>query len=328
MYTLENLQPVICICLLPSTNECCNRYDLPPSQFARPLPVRKEPQKNDSGKKGPSTEKKLKRKRDGCKADDAPRAFKRLMAYTGGGKPRSGLDNGEETSGKNKKRKTAQAAASGGQTRDAHEVPTIQHGERMSDFAARVDVALPISGLVNKSARDGKDPLSLKVWRSNKERKMHKLYDEWREDERKMKEKREEELELEAEKEMEEEGAGVSWKLNMQREVSSAGKKKKKGKRAKYLGEMDDVEEDPWEELRKKRGETRAGLHDVVQAPPEFAMKPGKKTTVRGAAVEVGDIPKAAGSLRRREELQSVRADVLASYRKMMGDKRPALQEE
>ncbi|RYP67588.1 hypothetical protein DL771_007140 [Monosporascus sp. 5C6A] len=299
-------------------------FDLPPSQFAKPLPVRQEQQKNASGKKGAAiSEKKLKRKRDGAKADDAPRAFKRLMAYASGKKPRSGLDNGEETPRKSKKRKATQNAASEGEAKETHEVPKIRPGERMSDFAARVDAALPISGLVNRSVRDGKDPLGLKVWRTNKERKMHKLYDEWREEERRIKEKREEELELQAERELEEEEAGVSWKIEMQNGAS--GKKKRKGKKTKYLGEVDDAEDDPWEALKKKRGETRAGLHDVVQAPPELAIKPQKKMTVRGAAVEVDGIPKAAGSLRRREELQTIRDDVVASYRKIMSEKRPAL---
>ena len=291
--------------------------------------MRQEQQKNASGKKGAGNEKRLKRKRDAYKAgDDAPRAFKRLMAFAGGKKSRSGLDNGDEPSGKNKKRKTTQTpTAAESDTKNQSELPKIKPGERMSEFAARVDASLPISGLVNKSVRDGKDPLGLKVWRTNKERKMHKLYDEWREEDRKIKEKREDELEEQAEKELEEEEAGVSWKLNMQDGASSGGKKKKKGKRTKYLGEVDDHEEDPWEALRKKRGETRAGLHDVVQAPPEFAMKNlNKKKTVGGAAVEVDGVPKAAGSLRRREELQSVRNDVVASYRKMMEGKRPALQ--
>ena len=300
---------------------------MPPSQVARPLPVRQEQRKNTPGKQGPRNERKPKRKHDDYKGgDDAPRAFKRLMAFAGGKKPRSGLDNGDEPTGKNKKRKATQDAAPETDEKNISEIPKIRPGERMSDFAARVDATLPISGLVNKSVRDGKDPLGLKVWRTNKERKMHKLYDEWREEDRKAKEKREEELELQAEKELEEEEAGVSWKLNMQGGASS-GTKKKKGKRSKYLGEVDDKEDDPWEALKKKRGETKAGLHDVVLAPPEFAMKSlKKKKTVGGAAVEVDGVPKAAGSLRRREELQSIRNDVVASYRKMMEEKRPALQ--
>ncbi|KAI2466536.1 hypothetical protein F4781DRAFT_434310 [Annulohypoxylon bovei var. microspora] len=299
-------------------------YDLPPSQIARPLPVKSQPQpqKKDTEKQEPNqTGKNLKRKRDAIKKDDAPRAFKRLMAFAGGKKPRSGLDNGDEPTGKNKKKKAAATTNPKPETKVARETPTIRPGERMSEFAARVDASLPISGLINKSVRDGKDPLGLKAWQTKKERNMHKLYDEWREEERKLKEKEEDELELQAEKELEEEEQGVTWKLESQ----SGGKRKKKGKRTKYLGEIADADEDPWEALKKKRGEKKPGLHDVVQAPPEFTVKPQRKIKVGDAVVEVGDIPKAAGSLRRREELQTVRDDIVASYRKRMSEKRPSL---
>ncbi|KAI1771925.1 hypothetical protein F4818DRAFT_428324 [Hypoxylon cercidicola] len=302
-------------------------YDLPPSQIAKPLPVKSKSQKNDGKQESDQTGKKLKRKRDGKQKDDAPRAFKRLMAYAGGKKPRSGLDNGDGPTGKNKNKKKDTASVSNtdaeAKSKQASQIPTIRPGERMSEFAARVDAALPIGGLINNSVRNGKDPLGLKAWRTKKEMKMHKMYDEWREEDRKLKEKREEELELEAEKELEEGETGVTWKLDSQ--GAPTGKKKKKGKKAKYLGEAAEAEEDPWEALRKKRGETRPGLHDVVQAPPEFTVKPQKVLTVRGAAVEVDGIPKAAGSLRRREELQIVRDDIVASYRKMMNEKRPSL---
>ncbi|KAK5631082.1 hypothetical protein RRF57_006797 [Xylaria bambusicola] len=236
------------------------------------------------------------------------------MAFAGGKKPRSGLDNGDEPRGaKNKKRNAAEQAKSAETNTEvqppAAVIPAIRPGERLSEFSARVDAALPLAGLVNKSMKGNKDPLGLKVWRTNKERKMHKLYDEWREQDRKIKERREEELELEAERELEEEESGVSWKLNIGNQVS--GKRKKKAK--------DD--DDPWAILKKKRGESRAGLHDIVNAPPEFTARPSKQFLVRGAAVQVNNVPKAAGSLKRREELQSARDDIIAAYRKKMGEK-------
>ncbi|KAI0122907.1 hypothetical protein BJ170DRAFT_117455 [Xylariales sp. AK1849] len=306
-------------------------FDLPPSQVAKPLPVNLKSKRNDGKKDGVNEQgKNLKRKRDGANHNDTPRAFKRLMAYAGGKKPRSGLDDGvmpTSKSKKNKKAGTTSTATAGNEAKGKPELPTIKPGERMSEFAARVDVALPVGGLINKSARSGRDPLGsdMKVWRTKKERKMHKLYDEWREEERKIKEKREEELELEAEKDLEDEEAGVSWKQNVP--ASTTGKKKKKGKRAKFLGEAAEVEEDPWEELKRKRGESRLGLHDVAKAPPELNKKLPKKLTVRGAVVAVDGVPKAAGSLRRREELQTVRDDVVASYRRLMDGKRPSLRQ-
>lgn len=301
-------------------------FDLPPTQIAKPLPV-KQPgskekengQRGTKGKEAPTKpENKLKRKRGTVPKDDAPRAFKRLMAYAGGKKPRSGLDNGDEPRGaKSRKRGAIQQSKTAEATTETKPVavavvPTIRPGERLSEFASRVDAALPLSGLVNNSMKGNKDPLGLKVWRTHKEKKMHKMYDEWREQDRKIKEKHEEELELEAERELEEEESGVSWKLNM---GDTSGKKKKKSKE----------DEDPWAILRKKRGEARPSLRDVAVAPPEFTAKPSKQLLVRGAAVQVQDIPKSAGSLKRREELQVARDDIVAAYRKKMGEKRPSL---
>ncbi|KAI1360265.1 hypothetical protein F5Y08DRAFT_317711 [Xylaria arbuscula] len=301
-------------------------FDLPPSQIAKSLPVKQAAPKENSQRgakaKGAPAQpaSNLKRKRTTTPKDDAPRAFKRLMAFAGGKKPRSGLDNGDEPRGaKNKKRKAAEQAKSAETSTEpqppAAEIPKIRPGERMSEFSARVDAALPLAGLVNKSMKRNKDPLGLKVWRTNKERKMHKLYDEWREQDRKIKEKREEELELEAEKELEDEESGVSWKLNIGNQIS--GGKRKKAK-----------DDDPWAILKKKRGETRSKLNDVVTAPPEFTVKPSKQLLVRGAAVQVHDVPKAAGSLKRREELQVARNDIIAAYRKKMAEKQPSLHME
>ena len=296
------------------------RVDLPPAQIAKPLPPNSiskkkapQPKSNDQPEK-----KSLKRKRKGAKEDDAPRSFRRLMAFSGGKMPRSGLDDGKPPPKEKKPAKKDVAAAA---PAEKEAIPTIRPGERMSEFSARVNAALPLAGLINKSAKD-RDPLNLKVWRTKKERKMHKMYDQWREEDQRIKDKREEELELAEEREMDDDSLGVKWKLDLEDAVSRT-KKKKGGKRAKYIGETAGAEEDPWEELKRKRGEAKIGLHDVASAPP--VLKPIKaKFTVRGAEVNVQDIPKAAGSLRRREELQGVRDDVVASYRKMMESRRAA----
>lgn len=303
-------------------------FELPPTEVAKPLPV-VLPAKTHA-KKGtrpntiptPKESKGPKRKRGADAKDDAPRAFKRLMAFANGNKPRDGLDDGSLPPSKKKKKaktyeETAPAAAGA-----ATEIPTIKPGEKLSDFAARVDAALPVSGLVNKGLKNGKDPVGLKVWRTRKERKMHKLYDQWREEERKIQEKREEAEDLAEEKAMEEEESGIKWGDGAEGGAATSGKRKRKGKRARLVGEAADKEDDPWEELKKKRGEGKIGLHDVAQAPPELKKLTGKKLTVRGAVVEVDGIPKAAGSLRRREELQEVRNELVSSYRRMMEKKR------
>ncbi|KAL1882987.1 hypothetical protein VTK73DRAFT_509 [Phialemonium thermophilum] len=289
--------------------------DLPPSQVAKPLPATTISKKDGAkgNAKARARSETRKRKRNDAKDDDAPRAFKRLMSMVGGKKPRPGLDNGEAD---NKNKKSPKARSHG-----VDSIPKIRPGEKLSEFSSRVNAALPVSGLVNKSANKGGDPLGLKVWRTRKEMKMHKLYEQWREEERKIKERREEELELEAERELENEALGVTWRLDMESAASAKKKKKKGASRTKSAGEEADKDDDPWEELKRKRGEGKIGLHDVASAPPD--LKPiQQKFTVRGATVDVHDIPKVAGSLRRREELQGVREEVVASYRKMMEKKR------
>jgi hypothetical protein len=269
-----------------------------------------------------------KRKRGAtAKKDDAPRAFKRLMALADGKRLRSGLDDGSrDMTAKKKKRK---GKASEGQiaveTDNAQEeAPTIRPGEKLSDFARRVDAALPVMGLVNKGVK--KDPLGLKPQRTRKEKKMHKLYDEWRREEAAIQEKKREEAEAAEEAELENEEAGVKWKLDLE-DQAGKGKKKKKGKKGRSVWESTEADdEDPWEELKKKRGEKKVGLHDFAQAPPELKTKPKELFNVRGAGVDVGTIPKAAGSLKRREDLQSVREEVLSSYRKMMQSRRERLE--
>ncbi|KAH6845420.1 hypothetical protein B0I37DRAFT_380079 [Chaetomium sp. MPI-CAGE-AT-0009] len=314
-------------------------FDLPPSQLAKPLPPTTISKKKAAEKKTDDAQKKSgqKRKRGGKDADDAPRAFKRLMAFASGKPQRSGLDNGDAPAkGKGKKKKgqstanpagttatkaTAAAAAATSEATPAEDLK-IRPGERISEFNQRVDAALPISGLVNKTVKNGKDPLGLKVKRTKKERKMHNMYAEWREMDRKVKERREEERELAEEKEMDNEAAGISWKLDL--EAQGKKKKGKKGKRGKYIGEEGGPERDPWEEIIKKRGEAKVGINEVAQAPPELKL-PKKNLLVRGATVAVENIPKAAGSLRQREELQGIREEVVASYRKMMSERRPAV---
>lgn len=325
------------------------RYELPPTQTAKPLPVVAPKQlreasgrggaKKNGGKTGktaqsaPQTQG-VKRKRGADKQDETPRAFKRLMALKDGKKVRDGLDDGHRETKAEKKRKAAaenakQEAVAAAVKEPKKEMPTIQPGERMSEFAARVDAALPVMGLVKRST-NGKDPLGLKTYRTRKEKKMHKLYEEWRREEAAIQEKRREELEEAEEREMEDDGVGVKWRLDM--EAEAAGKKKKKGKRGKASKSVWDVDDgddaDPWEALKKKRGEAKIGLHDVAKAPPVLKTVPKQVFKVAGAAVDVGSIPKSAGSLKRREELQSVREEVLSTYRRMMEGKRAKLEAE
>lgn len=223
------------------------------------------------------------------------------MAFAQGKRPRSGLDNGEAIKKMPKILDT--------QTEDLR----IKPGEDMRSFSARVDAALPVAGLTTKTkTKDGKDSLGLKVNRTRKERKMHKLYDQWRDEERKIQEQREEERELAAERELDNESSEIFADHEWAAPGGAGSRKKSKKNRGK--GE----DEDPWLELIRKRGETKIGLNDVAQAPPELLHKSKRKQLeVAGAAVDVVNIPRAAGSLRRREELQAARGDVVEAYRRI-----------
>jgi hypothetical protein len=298
--------------------------DLPPTVIAKPLPVAKSAKSNGIFATELTSVRKRKRKAE--KDDDTPKAFVRLMSFREGKRLPKSLDDGLKSSRRHKRSEAQNATIqkdSVTELSNAHtEMPTIQPGERMSDFAARVDAALPLGGLMNKNIKGGKDPLGLKVARTKKEKKMHRMYDEWREQDRKIKEKRQEALELAEEDEDDE--LGIKWKVDM--ELTQA-KGKKKGKKFKVIGEVNDGDEDPWAAIAKSRNEGPKKFNDVVQAPPEFSKLPKDKFKVRGARAHVEDVPKASGSLRRREELVEVRKSVVEGYRQMMKDNKAAVKQ-
>ncbi|KAL7794962.1 hypothetical protein V8C37DRAFT_375068 [Trichoderma ceciliae] len=226
-----------------------SEFDLPPTENAQPLPVKKQ---NETATSKGQVEKK--RVRNPGRDDDTPRAFKRLMAMAGGKKVRTGLDDGH-TGGKTTKDTTM-----------ASEKLQIRPGEDLGTFSSRVDAALPVSGLARKTSitADGKDALGLKVYRTRKERKMHKLYDQWKAEELKIQQRKEEELELIAERDLEDDAAGILTSTAFQNETNN---KKKKGSKRRRR-----IEEDPWLELKRKRAE-KIKIHDVALAPPVFKFK-------------------------------------------------------
>jgi hypothetical protein len=232
------------------------------------------------------------------------------MQMQAGVKPRSGLDDG--ASRKSKKQKLAQEAQPppGMPSKTITSDPTlkIQPGERLADFAARVDQALPMGGLTRKGNTkiDG-----IKERQTKTEKRLKKMYAEWREEDVRRKdaieEFQEKQEELAEEKETELGGQSLAF---------PEGKRKK---RKRMLGETAvDDDEDPWAVLKERR-EKPKGLHDVVQAPPTLKVIPKEKFKVRnGAKVNVANVPANAGSLKRREELGDARREVIERYRSMM----------
>lgn len=327
-----------------------NDHNLPPSTVAKPLPVRRG---NADSKK---TSKKTK-KAKGIKSnqtdyhDDTPREFARMMArFTQNSATpashttsRSGSNNAEQP--RNRKRKRGNPTEETKDTKqDAFDGPKIMPGERMSDFGARVDQMLPLSG-VSKKAGDsttmkGKDAAGRKIREDRQtkhERKLQRLQVGWRTEEARIREKEAEELE---EREEADEEINDLWKVWEQEAGGSVRNKKNKGKistskRKKKRGnavdeeagsESEDEDDDPWAKLnRKARSAQPLNPSDVVQAPPEKLVKPKEKFKVQGmsgAKVDVADVPAAAGSLRRREELASERKNIVEQYRKLMAGRR------
>ncbi len=249
--------------------------------------------------------------------DDTPKAFTRLMQFRAHGRYPSGLDDGSADRRSIKKRKRDASAGTptmDGQAvvpKESHDMPKIQPGEKMSDFVTRVNAALPLSGVAKKGGAS-KDALGIKQKQTRTERKMQKMQEEWRKEETRIQEKRREVLE-----EMEDDDV-----FDDRATLETAHAGSKKGKKRKTAKSQD---EDPWEAVRLARNEPRRSLHDVVQAPPKLTHKPRPIFGMaNGARVDVDNVPKGAGSLKKREELGLARREVVARYRQMMEGRREA----
>lgn len=292
-------------------------YDLPPSSVAQSLPVKKlAPSTSTSS----NTKSKRKPKKT---TDDTPKAFARLMQYSQAGKRPYSLDNGEPISKKRKRTTEDDAKTPAPKAPESAKlaVPKIMPGERMSDYSARVNQALPITGL----SRKGKKVEGVKERQTRIEKKIQRRIADWRKDEEKIKEAEEEQRDL-RDLEDAEHGTGADGAAAYDDEVGAdGGRKKKKGK--KGGGSKDDQNDaDPWAKLKLLR-EKPKGLFDVAQAPPTFKTVPKETFKVRnGAYAETGNVPNAAGSLKRREELGASRKEIIEGYRRMMEEKRQAVK--
>ena len=249
------------------------------------------------------------------------------MAFSKGGvKKRSALDDGNVKTKKQKKQEAAEKDNPNHKSEDqAQSTPVlkIQPGESMVEFRARVDQALPLSGI----AKSGKKVAGVSDHRVTKhERHLKRLQKGWREEEARIRDKEQEKKEL-AEEDQDE--LDAMWEdktadLPSTHTVNGKTKKTKKQKRKLLVGEVDNGSEDEWEALKRKKGE-RKGLHDVVSAPPTFKKVPREIFKVKnGAGAKVGNVPNSAGSLRKREELAEERKTIIDKYRELMAAKKAA----
>lgn len=252
------------------------------------------------------------------------------MAFSQGTKPkRSGLDDGVVKTKKQKKQEQQQKTSDdteqdhGGKSelqQKADKVELrIQPGESMTEFKARVDQALPLSG-ISKSGRKIAGVSDHRV--TKHERHLKRLQKGWREEEARIREKEQEERELAEEEEDEQKAMWEDKTSELPTTTNGKKKKAKKNKRKLLPGEVDNNSEDEWEALKKTR-EKRKGLHDVVSAPPEFTRTPREIFKVKnGAGAKVGNVPNSVGSLRKREEIGEERKTIIDTYREMMAAKR------
>lgn len=269
-------------------------YDLPPTKTAHPLPAKKLT--TTTAKSGTQTAK----RKHAQMQDDTPRAFTRLLG--GYRPPRSGLDDGTRRSKKARKESKSESRPDTATLAPAPAaMPSIQPREPLSSFAARVDAALPFSGL---SKTSGAAKEVGRERQTKAERKMQKMQKEWREEDRKRRERLEEERDEDVDELVKTTTQGTK----------KGGKKKRKGN--DHGAEIDD-DDDPWAHIAAKRleendakttpgfGSGLVGLHDVVLAPPRFSR-----------------VPKGAGGLKRQQELSEARMTVVEGYRQMMRGKR------
>ncbi|KAF1994358.1 hypothetical protein P154DRAFT_502073 [Amniculicola lignicola CBS 123094] len=288
-------------------------FNLPPTVRAKPLPVgTARASSHGTGKKRKSA------MVEGYGADDTPKGFARLMQFQAGGKVRNGLDDGARP--KTKKRKVEDVQPTDTVDSEAQPLPKIQPGEKLSDFGQRVNQALPL-GSVGKRGKKVDGSNGHRV--TKHEKRLKKLQKGWREEEVRIRDKEQEEREL-AEEERDEIDAMWEDKTS---DLPAPGKKsKRKGKKRLVAGEVEDVEEDEWEALRRTRDE-RKGLHDVAQEPPQFLKVPREIFKVKnGARVNVANIPNAVGSLRKREELGEQRQGIIDTYRELMAARKEGIQ--
>ncbi|RAO70776.1 uncharacterized protein BHQ10_006788 [Talaromyces amestolkiae] len=319
-------------------------YDLPPTTIAKPLPVHKTKQSPKPSKK--TDTKKHEKQSKGTKkwADDTPRAFARLMRFQQVGKTPSGLDDGNDKK-PNKKRKrgedkdgATESKSKPTASKPLEDAPALKilPGEKLSDFAARVDQAMPLSAM-KKSQRTGQSENLPKIREermTKHEKHLRKLQQGWREEEARISAKEAEEREL---REAENEEIEEMWReaqaeagVVVKKKKAQLKKKKKGKKKVDDDDDVDDVEDDdddPWAKLNtRERAAKPLNPLEVVQAPPESLAKPREIFRVRrgvgGAEVDVANIPTAAGSLRRREELAEERKSIVEEYRRLMAAKR------
>jgi hypothetical protein len=278
-------------------------FDLPPTANASPLPNHKPKAvvvADDSGenKRSNKRRKPNRSQQNGQNAtrpvaDDTPKQFARLMAFTNQGKKlRKGLDDGVQApKAKTKKvsrkegnniseaRKPGSAEKPSSTNEDLKPTVSDSHqegqlkilpGERLADFALRVDQSLPLSSVPKHATKPPKmagADIKEKTYLTKHNKRLAKMQSQWREDDKRLQEKREDE---DADRMEQREEEGLLWADVVEARNSRKGRRKK-------------AEGDIWKVLDKKKREAGAGLSagTTAQAPP--TLKPLKNIFKEGS---------------------------------------------
>ncbi|KAL1996499.1 hypothetical protein VTN49DRAFT_8099 [Thermomyces lanuginosus] len=311
-------------------------YDLPPTVVAKPLPARAPTNESKSKKRKQKKAKPYDDKyvKPSKLVDDTPKEFARLMQWQKTGKIPKGLDDPDVNNKRGKKRKRGEKDDEDGKEEEKPALK-IMPGEKLSDFAARVDQALPLSGMKKSQRPASKEFADIREGRITKhEKKLRKLQKHWREEEARLREKEAEERDLKETEEQEIEDMWRKWGIDPKTGKAPKKKKNKSGVQGKAKNrdnkkesDADNVDDgdddDPWAKLQERDRAAKANPFEVAHAPPQALPKPREVFKVRrGAGVDVANVPSAAGSLRRREELAEERKSVVEQYRRLMAEKR------
>ena len=273
------------------------RYDLAPSTTPKLRSVR-------NGRQGRSTRTILSKHSDqnvqSYQFDDSPRAFKRLMHLV----PPT---NGKSISSRNGHLTHNKPKSTRGKDDACDAQLRVRGGEKLSDFGARVDQALPIANLVKKSNK-----------RSKTIHKSHQIS---------ANDTMQSVCHVKKDKGMQKEApnadadCSTTFQLNTSRgandlvsTVANPGKKKRR-----QLSDAE-IHKNPWSVLEVKRNKP-LGLHDIAKSPPELqTLRRASKKNNLGAVGCRTNI-----SLKRREDLEKAREAVIKDYRRRMAEKRNCL---
>ncbi|KKK20543.1 hypothetical protein ARAM_005874 [Aspergillus rambellii] len=352
-----NLPPTLIAKPLPVRDASKPGKHNPKSQSQSQSKSQSQPQSQNAKQKQSNL---ASRRKSALDDDDTPRAFRRLMQFQSKPKPNpqenktsdeeKDENNNKKKKKNKKKRKRDEPDSRSPSTATQHKPPTNQEtstatptataaaaaaaepalkilpGEKLSDFAARVDREMPISGMKRSNKPAAADMPQIRETKQTKhEKHLRRLQRQWREDDVKIREKEaaereERETEMEEQLQLWKEWEVEAGKGKAKKKGSGVGAGKRKRKMAGGDGAEYDDGPDPWAQLKKKRAAVNP--FDVAQAPPQL-KKPREIFKVRGGAkVDVANVPAAVGSLRRREELANERRNIVEEYRRLMAEKR------